>query len=313
MISKLITQYLGSNRRLILPTLGAFIKKDDSGEVVFVPYLKSDDGIMKSLIASNLSVSNADAEAMLEEFIFTIKQSVAQQNSFVVEGLGTITKDANGVLMMNYDPNVVIAKVAAATPASPVQPIQTDDIVVESIRVEPRVFEPEPVIVAPAPTPTPAPAPEPKPQSPASNIVDLEIFEQTPVVVTKPKPAPEPIYTQPVQTPAPEPVQRPEPRVVPSHASQVDRLYNTQPINPVANNSGARTPAPRQESQSQGSSSRTGRGVRPKSKPRQNNRRKDPKRKLDIFMIVAIIAIIAGLLVLLYDMLFPAPDAMFLG
>lgn len=355
MISKLITEYLKSNRRLILPTLGAFIKKDDSGEVVFVPFLKSDDGVMKSLISNNLSVSAADAEAMLEEYLFAIKQGVSQNGRFVVEGLGTVTKDVNDVMTMIYDPSVASTQ-AAPTPepqapvmsspqtpepqapattfaanAAPISEIQAPVMSVpqaqaptmSTIETTPTPRPVAPVMEVPAPrtaaasnTQYPASAPAPQTAAPStfvppapqtatpsataapqasSNIVDLDVFETPAQVASQP--------------------QRP---VAQGHADQIERLYNAPagvPTVPQPNRSrGANDHDARANNNSRQAA--PNRHPAPTQRQPQQGRRRPAKRKarkFDLLMIVAIAAAIAGLLVLLYGMLFPTPEALFIG
>ena len=43
MINKIIAEYLRTNKRLVVPHFGAFIRKENSEAIVFVPFLKKDD------------------------------------------------------------------------------------------------------------------------------------------------------------------------------------------------------------------------------------------------------------------------------
>ncbi len=282
MIPKLITQYLESNRRLILPTLGAFIKKDDSGEIVFVPYLKSDDGVMKSLIVNSLGLTNADAEAMLEEFVFAMKQGISRQGSFVVEGLGVISQDANGIFTMSYDPNASVAVVEPNESESEVEQIAvnqaTTEVVTEPVNVimETISAESQPIVETPQ---TPVASVQAQPEN---NIIDLDVPEQ--------------------------PAEQPAPRTTQSHESQIDALYSTRPM-PKA----TEQPRVRVVNPSSRNDAPTQRAERRPTKPARRRSQRPSRQKIDIFMIVAIIAVIAGLLVLLYGTIFPTPDAIFIG
>jgi len=46
MINKIIAEYLRTNKRLVVPHFGAFIRKENSEAIVFVPFLKKDDGVI---------------------------------------------------------------------------------------------------------------------------------------------------------------------------------------------------------------------------------------------------------------------------
>lgn len=297
MIAKIISEYIKSNRRLILPSLGAFIRKDDTGEVVFVPFLKSDDGVFTSLLVNALAVSMADAQAMTEEFLLSVKQGVDQKGSFVIEGLGTITRDSNGAYTMQYNPNAVNAAAApqVAQPAEPevVAPNQetiTDIIIEEAPQPTPRVA---PVSVpVQVEIPEPEVKVEPKVQAepePYSNIVDLEIPE----------------------IPQVQPQRRVESKIaVQNHADNVDKLYSgnsvQEPVAPQNN------PVAPKRNMHGGGPRPVVVGSRIQKPKKQATEYKDAKvpskkaqnrKKMDIFMIVAIAAVIAGLLVILYGMI----------
>lgn len=49
MINKIIAEYLRTNKRLVVPHFGAFIRKENSEAIVFVPFLKKDDGVLQQL------------------------------------------------------------------------------------------------------------------------------------------------------------------------------------------------------------------------------------------------------------------------
>lgn len=325
MIAKLISEYIKSNSRLVLPEFGAFIKKEDSGMVAFVPFLKRDDGVLKGLVADSLSVSMDDATAMLDEFTFSIKQGVAQNGQFIIEGLGAIAKDANGIYTMSYNPNISAETIAV------------EEIVAQQPQMVQEIVEQVPVAEKPAMNigvgnldikPAPEKVVVETPREPQlfeqdSNIVDLHV-EPEPVkpVVVRPvaTPRPTPVaQPQPVQTPrAVQPQQpvQPTPRAVAQpqpvqpkassmdHASQVDRLYNDDANTMAEEPRSAQPQGPRSGSKP----------VASRAKRKGAPRKKQKHTKLDIIMIVAIVAIVAGIIVLLYGILFPATaPSLFIG
>ena len=109
MIAKIIATHMNANRRLVVPEFGAFIRKEDGGDVAFVPFLKRDDGVLKDLVAAAIGVSEQDAALMIDEFVFSIRKGVSELGSYTIEGLGVITKDGNGVLTMRYDSSAMVA------------------------------------------------------------------------------------------------------------------------------------------------------------------------------------------------------------
>lgn len=111
MISRLIADYMATNRRLVVPEFGAFIKKDEEAMVAFVPFLKRDDGVLSALVAEAVGVSVDDAVAMIDEYVFSIRESVMNSGSFTIDGLGVLLRDANGVFTMRYDNSVSTNKI----------------------------------------------------------------------------------------------------------------------------------------------------------------------------------------------------------
>lgn len=108
MINKIIVQYLDANKRLVIPEFGAFIRKD-AGETVFVEFLKKDDQVFSGLIRKAYGVDESEARLITEQFVAEIKKSIARSGAYVIENLGTLKKDGNGVYELHYDPTVQLA------------------------------------------------------------------------------------------------------------------------------------------------------------------------------------------------------------
>ncbi len=64
MIDGIISRYLRANKRLVVPELGSFIRKD-GGEVAFVEFLKKDDGILATLVGHELGLGAEEAAEVL--------------------------------------------------------------------------------------------------------------------------------------------------------------------------------------------------------------------------------------------------------
>lgn len=88
MINKIIAEYLRTNKRLVVPHFGAFIRKENSEAIVFVPFLKKDDGVLQQLLVSEYGMDSADAQAVIDEYIAEIKESIAARGAYVIEGVG---------------------------------------------------------------------------------------------------------------------------------------------------------------------------------------------------------------------------------
>jgi hypothetical protein len=131
MLEPIITDYLLHQRRLVVPTLGAFLKKED-GTIVFASFLNKDDGVLAGLVAQAYGTSSADAGGMIVQYVDHLETKIAASGSYLVAGLGTLKRDANGILFLDTDD---------------LEPRPTmEEIVVEKIVIpEPTILpEPEP-------------------------------------------------------------------------------------------------------------------------------------------------------------------------
>lgn len=130
MVVDTINEYLKSNRRLIIPTFGAFVVKGD-GDIIFSELLKNDDGILRGLLVAK-GMREIEAAGKIDRFIFEIRHALMQCNVCPVADLGTFYRSAEGVITFDSTKPAVVAIPAAAepvrptavtTPISPVTPI----------------------------------------------------------------------------------------------------------------------------------------------------------------------------------------------
>ena len=96
MVNKIIADYLKTSKRLVVPQFGAFIRKEDSGTIAFVPFLKKDDGVLTQLLCSAYGLTPNDAQTVINAFVEEVKESVSTRGVYIIEGVGNITTDPNG-------------------------------------------------------------------------------------------------------------------------------------------------------------------------------------------------------------------------
>ena len=106
MISELVAAYLRKNKRLVIPGLGAFIRKDGSSEVVFVEFLKKDDGVLAGLLEDQYGLSRVEALETITQYVERVKQHVAHTGHFVVGGVGILHANSNSLLELEYDSTI---------------------------------------------------------------------------------------------------------------------------------------------------------------------------------------------------------------
>ena len=100
MIESIITEYLRHNRRLVIPELGAFLKKED-GQTVFVPFLNKDDGVLTGEVRKAYGTSTAEAEAIAAQYAESVWKGIDTHGAYLIAPLGSLKKDPNGILYLD--------------------------------------------------------------------------------------------------------------------------------------------------------------------------------------------------------------------
>lgn len=141
MVVDVINEYLKSNRRLVIPSFGAFVTKED-GQIIFSELLKKDDGILRGLLVAK-GLREIEAAGKIDRFVFEIRHALMQVGACPVADFGTFYRTAEGVVTFDATKPILEPIPAVAEPAA--------DVV--------------PAAVTPTPTPTPAPTPMGGPSS----------------------------------------------------------------------------------------------------------------------------------------------------
>lgn len=94
-IIDVITNYLRDNhRRLVVPAFGAFVVKE-SGEVLFSELLKTDDGVLRGLLAAG-GLSELECAGLIDRFIFDVRNALSEKGRFDMGGFGGLAVGADG-------------------------------------------------------------------------------------------------------------------------------------------------------------------------------------------------------------------------
>lgn len=275
MINKIIAEYLQTNKRLVVPHFGAFIRKENSEAIVFVPFLKKDDGVLQQLLVSEYGMDSADAQAVIDEYIAEIKESIAARGAYVIEGVGRLMTDSNGICYLEL--GAAPAQAAAVRPADTASPVGPASFPAPSaeparhtkIQQQARPTEKTDKLGAAAASPQ-SPARKPEAQYPPD---------------TRPS---NPVTSRSVQdalygNPRPAPMQAP--------ADRQEQTFRTPMPNVRPGNQPPRPPMPPQGRPA-------GTGYRP-SRPVG---RQAPKSKADGFIVIAILAAVAALAAIIFGL-----------
>ena len=266
MINKIIAEYLRTNKRLVVPHFGAFIRKENSEAIVFVPFLKKDDGVLQQLLVSEYGMDSADAQAVIDEYIAEIKESIAARGAYVIEGVGRLMTDSNGICYLELG--------AAPAQAAAVRPVDTAS----------------PVGPASFPAPSAEPARHTKIQQQAR---PTEKTDKLGAAASPQSPARKPEAQYPPDTRPSNPVTsrsvqdalygNPRPAPMQAPADRQEQTFRTPMPNVRPGNQPPRPPMPPQGRPA-------GTGYRP-SRPVG---RQAPKSKADGFIVIAILAAVAA-------------------
>ena len=274
MINKNIAEYLRTNKRLVVPHFGAFIRKENSEAIVFVPFLKKDDGVLQQLLVSEYGMDSADAQAVIDEYIAEIKESIAARGAYVIEGVGRLMTDSNGICYLELG--------AAPAQAAAVRPVDTAS----------------PVGPASFPAPSAEPARHTKIQQQAR---PTEKTDKLGAAASPQSPARKPEAQYPPDTRPSNPVTsrsvqdalygNPRPAPMQAPADRQEQTFRTPMPNVRPGNQPPRPPMPPQGRPA-------GTGYRP-SRPVG---RQAPKSKADGFIVIAILAAVAALAAIIFGL-----------
>ena len=117
-VTEVIIEYLQSNRRLVVPAFGAFMVKE-SGECVFSDLLRTDDGVLASLLRGR-GLSEMEAAVMIDRFIFEVRHELEQFGYCRLGAIGTLRIEPTTKVLRLYPP--VQGEIPKAKPYIP-QPI----------------------------------------------------------------------------------------------------------------------------------------------------------------------------------------------
>ena len=153
-VVEIIAAYLLSNRRLVVPAFGAFMVKE-SGERVFSELLRTDDGVLASLLREK-GLNEMEVAVMVDRFIFEVRHELEQYGYCRLGEIGTLRIEPSTKVLRLYPP--VQGEMTKQTPyvPKPIQPTEREEVVVapkeESVtNEEPKIETPNTVSALSAP------------------------------------------------------------------------------------------------------------------------------------------------------------------
>lgn len=107
-----LTNYLESHKRLVIPQLGAFLVKEPGKSILFSELMKRDDGVLHGLLCAR-GMNEIEASGCIDRFVYEVRRAVEEGGTYPLPGFGTMQPGPNGTIAFVYE---------AAPAAIPVQP-----------------------------------------------------------------------------------------------------------------------------------------------------------------------------------------------
>lgn len=201
-----LLQLLKEIKTIIIPGLGAItLTNEATGEMMFMPYLKYDDGNLARHISEKEGMDLNDAKNLIAKFVREVTAELDKGNSYDMYQFGSFKKVDGDVAFLQWNPGAVSEPAPELTAPAEVAIAPEPEIVPEPVQE----IIPEPVI-EPKPTPEPAAAikEEPELTEPVTDesttvAVVAEIIAEELPAVAAPEVTPDPPKAE---TPPPPPI-----------------------------------------------------------------------------------------------------------
>ena len=161
MIVEIIAKYLESNKRLVVPNLGAFIVKVPRETILFSNLIKSDDGVLRAQLAQR-GMSELDAAALIDRFVFEVNYRLEHSRVCALAAFGVLRAAQNGTVAFTYDTSA----------KGDVLDGDADDKMAKHIAEITSVIEPG---IEPGSHHEPEPATEPEEEEPEDDEVTIDV------------------------------------------------------------------------------------------------------------------------------------------
>lgn len=92
-----LLEILKENKTIIIPGLGALtITNSETGDIMFMPYLRHDNGVLSGFIAQKDGIDEADAKNIIAKFVREINAELDKGETFSMFQLGDFVKTPDG-------------------------------------------------------------------------------------------------------------------------------------------------------------------------------------------------------------------------
>lgn len=168
-LQTVLTKYLETHKRIVVPQLGAFLVKEPGKSILFSELVKRDDGVLRGLLMAD-GRSEVEAAGAIDRFVFEVRHAVESGTEYRLADFGTMMPGPNGTIRFSYRPVVRLNR-----PIRPAEPVPAPSVVRQTPPVPNPVGRPAP---EPASTQEPAPRAE-EPESSCKSHIDTARVAET--------------------------------------------------------------------------------------------------------------------------------------
>lgn len=101
LLTNIITEYLKHNKRLVVPKLGTFIVKSQSGAILFSDLMRGDDGVLRSLLMA-YGMKELEANGLIDRLVFEVRHATSRGESFTIEEFGDFVQGPNNTITFRH-------------------------------------------------------------------------------------------------------------------------------------------------------------------------------------------------------------------
>lgn len=227
-----LLQLLKEVKTLIIPGLGALtVTNESTGEIMFMPYLKFDDGTLAQHVSSKENMELNEAKNLIAKFVREVQAALDKGDSYDMYQFGSFKKVDGEITFEKWNDGVenVVSSTASEKEIIP-EPIVEPEIVPEPEILPEPVKEPE-IVPEPEIIPEPETIPEPEIQPKPEIVPEPEVIPE-PIAEPTPEPVKEPEVLMPV---SPEPVIQEDKTIEKTESSKNKEEKNAIPNKPKEN------------------------------------------------------------------------------
>lgn len=103
---RVLSNYLQTNKRLVIPQLGTFLVKEPSRDILFSELIRRDDGILRGLLVAE-GMSELAAQGEIDRFVFEVRHAIEEGRSYIMEGFGQLSPGANATIQFRRIASIV--------------------------------------------------------------------------------------------------------------------------------------------------------------------------------------------------------------